>query len=238
MKKTMLITGTTQGIGNEIYHYFKKSYDIITVNRREFEGNNIICDLSDVDEVVSLTDKLRNMDISILINNAGGATPIMFDKLKTTDFIACTNLNYHAPVLLMQAVINNMVDSNEGRIINISSIASKSPRPLIPHYGASKSALEKFSSSMAVAYGGTGVTINCICPGGVDTETSKINREKMAMISGLTDDFYNDEMKSKNGLGRMITTLEVVKMIEYLLSEGANVISGQTINVCGVREVH
>ncbi len=238
MKKKMLITGTTQGIGKEIYNHYKESYDVITINRRGFEGNNIICDLSKIDEVINVTKVIKDMEIDILINNAGGAEPIVFEQMTAEDFIQCTNLNYHSPILLSQAVIENMIKKNDGKIINISSIASKSPRPMIPHYGASKSALEKFSSSIAVAYAGSGVTINCICPGGVDTKTSKENRKKMALLSGLDEQFYNDEMKNKNGLGRMITPYEVVKAIDYLISDEAGVISGQTINVCGVREVH
>lgn len=91
---------------------------------------------------------------------------------------------------------------------------------------------------MAVAYGNSGITINCICPGGINTKTSIENRKKMAVLNGLTDNYYNNEMKSKNGLGRMINPCEIVRIIEYLLSDSANVISGQTINVCGTREVH
>lgn len=238
MKKRMLVTGTTQGIGKEIYEYYKDSYDIVTVNRREFEGYNLICDLSNIDEVIKLIDVVKNMEIDVLINNAGGAEPILFDNMDSRELILCTNLNYHSPILLMQAVIGNMIKNNRGKIINISSIASKSPRPMIPHYGAAKSALEKFSSSMAVAYAGIGITINCICPGGIDTKTSEENRRKMAVLSGLDEHFYNNEMKYKNGLGRLIVPREVVKAVDYLLSDDANVISGQTINICGVREVH
>lgn len=237
-KRTMLLTGTTQGLGNEIYEQFKHTYDITTINRRGFVGNNLICDLSNIEEVCSLTQYVKNMEFDVLINNAGGAEPVLFEELTQKELCLSTNLNYHSPVLLMQAVIDGMLKRNYGRIINISSIAAKSPRPLIPHYGAAKSALEKFSSSMAVAYGETGVTINCICPGGINTKTSIDNRRKMALLNGLSDSFYNDEIKSKNGLGRMIEPIEVVKMIEYLLSDEANVISGQTINICGVREVH
>lgn len=236
--KTMLLTGTTQGIGNEIYNYFKKQYRIITINRREFEGNNIICDLSDLTEVSKLTEQIKDMDIDILINNAGGAEPIIFEKMSVDELIECTNLNYHSPILIMQSVIGGMIKRNNGKIINISSIASKSPRPLIPHYGASKSALERFSASMAVAYGGLGITINCICPGGIATETSMQNRKKMAQLSGLKSNYYNEEMKNKNGLGRMISPYEVVKLLDYLLLDEANAISGQTFNICGTREIH
>lgn len=236
--KTMLITGTTQGIGNAIYEYYKNKYNVITINRRFFEGNNIICDLSKIGEIKNVTDELRELEIDVLINNAGGAEPRIFNQLLVDELIECTNLNYHAPILLMQAVLEGMKNRKYGRIINISSIASKSPRPLIPHYGAAKSALEKFSSSMAVAYGDNGITINCICPGGVHTETSLKNRKQMAHILGKEENYYNDMMASGNGLGRMVNVEEIVSLIDFLISENAQAISGQVYNICGVKEVH
>lgn len=236
--KTMLITGTTQGIGKALYEYYKEKYNVITINRRFFEGNNIICDLSKINEIEKVVNRLKGMKIDLLINNAGGASPKLFNQLHADELIQCTNLNYHAPVLLMQAVLEGMKERKYGRIVNISSIASKSPRPLIPHYGAAKSALEKFSSSLAVAYGDNGITINCICPGGVSTETSLKNRKQMAHILGKEENYYNDMMASGNGLGRMVDVHEVVNLIDFLISENAYAISGQVYNICGVKEVH
>ena len=236
--KTMLITGTTQGIGNALYEYYKDKYNIVTINRRFFEGNNIVCDLSKINEIEKVVNQLKGKKIDFLINNAGGAAPKLFNQLQADELIQCTNLNYHAPVLLMQAVLEGMKERKYGRIVNISSIASKAPRPLIPHYGAAKSALEKFSSSLAVAYGDNGITINCICPGGVSTETSLKSRKQMAHILGKEENYYNDMMASGNGLGRMVDVHEVVDLIDFLISENAQAISGQVYNICGVKEVH
>lgn len=236
--KTMLITGTTQGIGNAIYEYYKDKYTIVTINRRSFKGNNIVCDLSKINEIEKVANQLKGKKIDFLINNAGGAVPKLFNQLQPDELLQCTNLNYHAPVLLMQAVLEGMKERKYGRIVNISSIASKSPRPLLPHYGAVKSALEKFSASLAVAYGDNGITINCICPGGVSTETSLKNRKQMAHILGKEENYYNCMMVSGNGLGRMVDVHEVVNLIDFLISENAQAISGQAYNICGVKEVH
>lgn len=236
--KTMIITGTTQGIGSALYECYKDRYKVITINRRYFSGNNIICDLSNINEIVELVKKIKDLEVDILINNAGGAQPKLFAQMGVDELIQCTNLNYHAPVLLMQAVLEGMKERRYGRIVNVSSIASKSPRALIPHYGAAKSALEKFSASMAVAYGENGITVNCICPGGVNTETSLLNRKKMASISGKEENYYNSMMASGNGLGRMVKVDEIVSLVDFLISESAEAISGQVYNICGVKEVH
>lgn len=236
--KKMLITGTTQGIGKEMYERFKDCYDVTTINRRPFPGNNIICDLSDVAQVRQLCAALEKEPFDILINNAGGVEPVLFQDMQADFLVKCTNLNYHAPVLLMQALMDGMRRRNYGRVVNISSIASKSPRTLIPHYGAAKAALEAFSKSMAVYYSNCQVTVNCICPGGVDTDVSLLNRERMAQLQGKQPEYYNQAMSGGNGLGRMVSKQEVPDLAEFLISDHAAAISGQTINICGTKEVH
>ena len=236
--KTMLITGTTQGIGYQLYKYYKDKYNIITINRQDIGDNNYVCDLSNMNEVRELISQIASVNVDILINNAGGASPVHFLDMTIDELIAVSTLNYHTPILLMQAVINGMVNRGYGKIINISSIGSKSPRPLIAHYGAAKSALEKFSSSIAVAYGGTGVSVNCICPGGINTKTSIENRKKMAELLNLEKSHFNLQMAEKNGLGHLIDPQKVVEMVDFLLNDDTATISGQTFNVCGIREVH
>ena len=236
--KTMLITGTTQGIGYQLYKYYKDKYNIITINRQDIGDNNYVCDLSNMNEVRELISQIASINVDILINNAGGASPVHFLDMTIDELIAVSTLNYHTPILLMQAVINGMVNRGYGKIINISSIGSKSPRPLIAHYGAAKSALEKFSSSIAVAYGGTGVSVNCICPGGINTKTSIENRKKMAELLNLEESHFNLQMAEKNGLGHLIDPQKVVEMVDFLLNDDTATISGQTFNVCGIREVH
>ncbi len=236
--KTMLITGTTQGIGKGLYEHYKDCYKVITLNRREFYNNNIICDLSDYEVTQRIAERISNEHIDILINNAGGAEPVSFKNLTAEKLMKCTNLNYHAPVLLMQAVLEGMKNRHYGRIINISSIAAKSPRALLSHYGAAKSSLEAISSSLAVAYGNCGVTINCVCPGGVKTETSLKNRISLAKIDGHDDNYFNNMISEKNGLGRMVLVEEVVGLIDFLISDNAEAISGQSYNICGTSEVH
>lgn len=236
--KTMLITGTTQGIGYQLYKYYKDKYNIITINRQDIGDNNYVCDLSNMNEVRELISQIASINVDILINNAGGASPVHFLDMTIDELIAVSTLNYHTPILLMQAVINGMVNRGYGKIINKSSIGSKSPRPLIAHYGAAKSALEKFSSSIAVAYGGTGVSVNCICPGGINTKTSIENRKKMAELLNLEKSHFNLQMAEKNGLGHLIDPQKVVEMVDFLLNDDTATISGQTFNVCGIREVH
>lgn len=236
--KKMLITGTTRGIGRCLYKEFSDQYEITTINRRFFPGENLLCDLSSLEDTELLCEEVLKKEFDILINNAGGADPVFPQNMGADELIACSNLNYHSPVLIMHAVLEGMAQRGYGRIVNVSSIAAKSPRGLLAYYGAAKAALEKYTTSLASFYGGTGVTLNCVCPGGVKTSVSINSRKKLSLMQGLEEDYYNERIAKSNGLGRMVATEEVVALVRYLLSEEAAAVSGQTWNICGVSEVH
>ena len=234
----VLITGTTQGIGLEIYEYFTKEHDVYTINRHNTGKHNYFCDLTNVDQVEELCETIKLESWDVLINNAGGAMPVCFESMTGDILEKCMNLNYISPVLLMKAVIPSMKEHGFGRIINISSVASKSPRRYLAHYGASKSALEAFSKSVALYYENTGITINCLCLGGIDTETSRKNRNIMSRMMGKNASDRSDAIKHMNGLGRLIQPKEIIPFIDTLTGECGKIVSGQTINICGTMEVH
>lgn len=235
----ILITGTSQGIGLQAYNMLSRNHDVYTINRAGFNSiHNYICDLSNISAVEMLAKEIKSEHWDVLINNAGGATPFLFEDMSISDLTSCTNLNYFTPVILMQAVLGGMKERGFGRIINISSIASKSPRKFIPHYGAAKSALESFSKSMAVYYSNCGITINCVCPGGIDTITSRKNREKISDLLGEKKAFYSEQFTKNNGIGSLLPPDIVVNMLAFLLAPEASCISGQSINICGTMETH
>lgn len=242
----ILITGTTQGIGKAISERLEREerYKIFTINRRalksEFIGGcrNFICDLTDIESVKRMCNEIRHMEWDVLINNAGGAEPSKIEEISPRILEKCTMLNYISPVLLMQAVLPGMEKRRFGKIINMTSIAAKSPRITVAHYGAAKAALENFSKSIAVYYAGRGITVNCICPGGVETLTSSTNRMKQSEIMYDGRKSRQKLMVESNGLGRLISPNEIAEIVVFLLSEHASVISGQSVNVCGVLETH
>ena len=235
--RKMLITGTTQGIGNHLYKEFLTRYEVTTLNRRPFPGDNIICDLSNVTATEVACREISTKGFDIVINNAGGATPLYPYDVTASILTSCSNLNYHSPVLIMNAVLDGMARRGYGRIINMSSIASKAPRQFLACYGASKAALERYTTSLATYYSGKGITINCVCPGGVQTDTSCEKRREISVMMGFEKEHRNNRFAEENGLGRMVRTEEVVALIEYLISDKAAAVSGQAWNICGVSEV-
>lgn len=238
----VLVTGTTQGIGYEIVQKLKENadYEIFTINRRETENNehNIICDLSNISQVESICSVVRELQIDILINNAGGSSPMRLEDLTATDIMERINLNFVAPTLLMQAVIPHMKGKKYGRIINISSVTGKTPVPYLHIYGAAKAALDNVMQSTACYLSNTGITVNNICPGSVKTDVAVYNRGLISNLHGNETAEYQNEMENGNSLGRMILPSEVANFACFLISDGASAINGQSINVCGTMEIH
>lgn len=91
--KTMLITGTTQGIGYQLYKYYKDKYNIITINRQDIGDNNYVCDLSNMNEVRELISQIASINVDILINNAGGASPVHFLDMTIDELIAVSTFD-------------------------------------------------------------------------------------------------------------------------------------------------
>lgn len=237
----ILITGTTQGIGRELTDRLRanRTHKVYTVNRREVTDEyNIVCDLSKIKQVDELCKRIGRLQIDVLINNAGGSFPKAFGDLTSDDIVERMNLNYVAPVLLMKAVIPHMLEQRYGQIINISSVTAKTPVPFLHIYGAAKAALDNTMRSTAVYYSNSGIRINNICPGSVNTYNAVINRGIISNLHGKGSCEYQDEMEESNGLGRMIQPEEIVDVIMFMLSDASSAVNGQSINVCGTMEVH
>ena len=239
-EKRVLITGTTQGIGHAIIQLLKEQYYVIGINRRSDEhvDENIICDLSNIEEVQKVVEKIKEKKIEILINNAGGSVPCKFLKLSMNSIIYDINLNFVTPMLLMQAVIPNMICNGYGKIVNISSISAKAPTPYLHTYSAAKRALDSLTISCAKEYGDKNITINSICPGAVETIMSVEGRKKISYYKDMEQSDYQEGMIKGTGLGRMVNAKEVAMLVEFLISDKAEAISGQTINICGTLETN
>ena len=236
----ILLTGSTQGIGKAIFDRLCNKHEVYTINRRSSNCNEYICDLSDIDAVNNLCNEISNESWDVLINNAGGSFPCEFEKLTPNDIQDRINLNFIAPLLIMQAVLPKMKSNGFGRIINISSVTSKSPVPYLHVYGAAKSALDSLTKSLSLYYSNMNICINSICPGSVNTDSSIIGRNEISRLrfSEEAIEEYQNNMIAENGLGRMLKPNEIADMVEFLLSSAGECITGQTINVCGNMEMN
>ncbi len=187
MKKTVLITGATSGIGFEFVKLFShKKYDLVLVARNEsrlyeikrvIEKNTknrvyvIVKDLTlegAAREVYDYVTK-NNIGIDVLINNAGFGDYGVFAESDIERLSDMISLNVKALTELTYYFVKPMIARGSGKILNLGSIASFMPGPLMAVYYASKAYVLSFTEALSVELKGTGVSITALCPGPTDT---------------------------------------------------------------------
>ena len=234
----ILITGSSQGIGKKIFEDLKEQNEVYTINRTDTGKNNFICDLSNLQEVQHLCNQLRNYHFDVLINNAGGSYPKKFEDLTVEDITKRINLNFISPLLIIQSVVEKMKINKFGRIINISSVAAKTPVPYLHIYSSAKSALNSLTKSLAKCYKNLNITINSICPGAVETNSSIEGRKVISKFNNMEMDEYQLSMINSTGLGRLLDCSEISNFVQFLISDKGSCFNGQSFNICGLMEVN
>lgn len=233
--KNVLVTGASKGIGKEIakglgdagYNLFltSRNEDLLKTVARELDAKDfIVCDLSDKFDLEKLANFVKKNKIDILINNAGEYIYCDIDKVSYEQISSITDVNLVAPVYLCSAATSYMKQKKWGRIINISSISGVMGEAYASLYAASKAGLIGLSKSLALELADYNITVNSICPGWVETE--------MGIKSMNESEFSVDETLETIPQKRFIQPYEIAKLIEYLLSDNAKGVTGQSINIC------
>lgn len=219
-----LVTGASGGIGRELSILLARDgYDLIIVARREKEleelrteiaeqyGRDveiIACDLTDISSVDLMPD-----DIDILVNNAGFGDLGPFVDCDPDKQIRMIDLNVRTLTALTRRILPGMVDRRKGRILNVASVASFQPGPLMSVYYATKAYVLSFSEAIHDELRGTGVTVTALCPGPTNTGFAK---------AANADD--TNLFKEKTGA-------DVVKVARY----GYRcMMKGKAIAICGI----
>ncbi|MEP3655979.1 MAG: SDR family NAD(P)-dependent oxidoreductase [Litorimonas sp.] len=192
MKRTMLITGASAGLGAALAReYAQRGWDLVLLARREERLNTlaaelntahgtqcrvIAADLFSETAVPDLMSALDGSQIDGLINNAGYGHPGTFLSSDWEDHRRFNHLMSVVPVELTRALLPAMVDRGFGRVMQVASLAGHMPGSK-GHtlYAAVKAYLIKFSESLNTEMGGTGVHVSALCPGFVLTEFHDVN---------------------------------------------------------------
>lgn len=241
MNKNVLITGASGDIGKELCRQFAKAGCNLAIHYcsskeraenlkslLESEYNikalTIKADLRNSDEVKQLAETALNFfgSIDILVNNAGMSYFSLFqlaDEEKINDLFS---INLMSVMSLTKEILSSMIKNQWGRIINISSMWGISGASCEVHYSASKSALIGFTKALAKEVGPSGITVNCIAPGFIDTKmNSAVDKESIKEIVEATP------------MQRKGTPEDIAPLGVFLSGDEASFITGQVISIDG-----
>jgi 3-hydroxybutyrate dehydrogenase len=249
--KVALVTGGGRGIGRTIALQFAKHGARVAVAGRSIEHLNsvvaeiteagtqavgITCDVSDpasVDQMFVGVRETFGCDPHILVNNAGIAetAPLVSTSNELWNKLLAVNLS--GTFYCTRAALPSMLAGKWGRIINIASIAAKTGSAYISAYAASKHGVMGLTRALAVEVGPTGITVNAICPGYVDTEMVSRGVETITKKTKLSADDALDLLRKQSPQNRLVTAEEVAALALLLASDEGRGINGQGINIDG-----
>ena len=233
--KKVLITGGSRGIGRACVKYFcEMGYSVAFIYRscdcaaeevaRECGAFAIKADISSPEEaadaVRQATEYLGGLDI--LINNAGISQIKLFGDITDSDWDRMISSNLSGAFYVTREALKPMIARHSGRIINIGSMWGKTGASCEVHYSAAKAGLRGMTLALAKEVGLSGITVNCIEPGVLDTDmNSELDGQALAALCEETP------------MGRIGKPREVAYLAEFLASDKAEFITGQTIGIDG-----
>lgn len=239
-KKTVIVTGASKGIGADIAMYFaEKGYNVV-INYNNSAQSALLLQESLLNNGYSVMAHKANVtnklevdlmvkeaiykfgSVDILVNNAGIAHQSLFTEINEFDWNNIIDVNLKGVFNCCQAVLPNMIENQCGRIINISSMWGITGASCEVHYSAAKAGVIGLTKALAKEVGPSGITVNCIAPGLIDTQ----------MNSNLSDEDKNEFVASLP-ISRIGTTTEIAKAVYYLASDDAGYITGQTLAIDG-----
>jgi 2-hydroxycyclohexanecarboxyl-CoA dehydrogenase len=200
------------------------------------QGGRAVAYETDVASAASIASALeRTRDafgpVTILINNAAMTGSCRFQDMSEELWDRMIAVDLKGPFLCIQAVLPDMLAAGWGRIVNITSSSIQLGSPFMAHYVAAKGGLAALTKALAMEYATTGITVNSIPPGYIDTPTMR--RIKGGFAGGNTTSV--EEMAQHFPMKRAGKPEDIAAACSYLVSEAANYVTGQTLSVNGGR---
>jgi len=239
--KRALVTGGGRGIGAAISRQLAalgaevvvagRNLEVLESHALEIGATALACDLSSRTQTDELLAQAGEIDI--LVNNAGIAKSAPVTKVGDDDWDRIMEVNATAPFRLCRGVVPSMVAKGWGRIVNIASNAGLTGYRYSAAYCASKHALIGLTRSLATDLAPTGVTVNAVCPGWVETDMAKEAVERIAAKTGAPEGEARGALEKMSPQGRWALPSEVAHLVVTLTFEESRGIHGQALVIDG-----
>jgi 3-oxoacyl-[acyl-carrier protein] reductase len=239
-EKVAVITGGGRGIGRAIATDFLNEGAVVVILDKVFpddfeeyvkdaeqKGGKVIkkeLDITNFEFTKQVCDEIAKElgKIDILVNNAGITRDKLILRMTEEDWDLVIKVNLKGAFNTIKAIVPIMAKQRTGKILNVSSVVGVMGNAGQANYAASKAGLIGLTKSVAKEFAGRNINVNCIAPGFVETEMTAI----------LTDEQRNTFL-NVIPLKRATTPAEVAGVVSFLVSEKANYITGQVINIDG-----
>lgn len=240
MKKNVLVTGASHGIGRATAALFaEKGYNVAInynsspeaaqslVDELTAKGCNVIAVKANVAKRAEVEEMFTQIsqtfgDVHILVNNAGIESQKLFTDVSEAEWDKIFDVNTKGVFNCTQMALKSMIREHYGKIINVSSILGIMGSSCEVPYSASKAAVIGFTKALAKEVGPSNINVNTVAPGVIDTKMNR--RIEPAII---------ERLKQQTPLGTIGTCEDIAEAVLFLASEGAKFITGQVLSPNG-----
>ncbi|HEX7682081.1 MAG TPA: 3-oxoacyl-ACP reductase FabG [Trinickia sp.] len=238
-KQVALVTGASRGIGRAIALVLaRQGATVIGTATSEsgaagitealaaegLAGRGVVLEVNDAQAVDALIDTLVKEfgALNVLVNNAGITRDQLAMRMKDDEWDAVIDTNLKAVFRLSRAVLRPMMKARGGRIVNITSVVGSAGNPGQINYAAAKAGVAGMTRALAREIGSRGITVNCVAPGFIDTDMTKVLPEEQQAA-----------LKTQIPLGRLGSPEDIGHAVAFLASPQAGYITGTTLHVNG-----
>jgi NAD(P)-dependent dehydrogenase (short-subunit alcohol dehydrogenase family) len=249
--RTAIVTGGGRGIGAAIAIAFAEAGAQVAISGRDEAALDatlkslrergaraaaFVCDVASPGDVTRLAADVRRVlgSPGIVVNNAGIALSAKFADTDEALWQKTMEINLGGPYRVTRAFLPDVLAAGkQGRILMIASVAAKVGFSFTSAYSASKHGLLGLSRSLAHELAAKGPTVNCVCPGWVDTEMTDRTVANIQSKTGRDEDAARRELEQMSPQKRLMTAEEVAAVTLFLASDAAHGVNGQAWNIDG-----